>query len=135
LRENDLVTAVVPWLDLLGYNTFLEFPILGKVADVYAYSTDVTRTVAIECKVREWRRGLRQVRVYQAAVDAVFLAVPTQAVTDKLTQAVGMMGAGLITVDVAGRVVVALSPTGDGHSWPQLRRRTLERALDRGKHA
>ena len=54
-----------------------ELPFYEHRIDLYGYSAETERTVAVELKLRKWRRALEQALVYQLCSDYVFIAVPS----------------------------------------------------------
>ena len=44
--------------------------------DLYGYSPSTDCSVAVELKLRNWRRAIQQALVYQLCSDYVFIAVP-----------------------------------------------------------
>jgi hypothetical protein len=132
MREAVVVEAVCGFIQERGYAFLAEYPLLGKVADVYGLlSLEHDRTIAIECKERDWRRGLEQARRYQLATDEVFLAVPERVVTDELTQEASRLGVGLLVVVPSKAVRIALEAKPTTNLIPSLRGRALEHFTQR----
>jgi hypothetical protein len=123
VREAEVRAAVLRMLSSGGFDTLIEFPILGRVADVFACGIEDT-TIAVECKERDWRRGIQQARTYTLATDRVFVGIPEGRLTAKLTQAAAMIGIGVIAVDNDGRAMVAIEPSAAIVPLPSLRSRT-----------
>ncbi len=111
LREAAISAAVQQFMELRGYEAVLEFPILGKIADICGWHPTHRCLVAVECKERDWGRAIYQARRYQAATDWSYVAVPDQAVTAKLSQACEIYGLGLISVGFDHSVRILVEPT------------------------
>ncbi len=124
MREAQVVAAVTEWTSRQGMEYSHEFPVLGRVADVFALHSLSGDTLAVECKERDWRKGIRQARVYSVAADHVFIALPSPRVTPYALNAIGSEGFGVLAVTEDGGVVVALAapPTC---ALPTLKQRTV----------
>ena len=123
IRESDVVAAVFTWLEEDGFAPQLEYPILGKVADVFAVASGGGRVVAVECKERDWRRAVRQARLYQLAAEHVYVALPGSCVTEKVSREMAHHGLGLIGVTEDGGVVILLDPRSSQGLMESLRNR------------
>jgi hypothetical protein len=131
LREAAVVEAVTWYMSQRGYDVLGEYPILGKVADIYGLHPAEGRSVAVECKERDWRRGLEQARRYRAAADDVFLALPLRAVTEEVAQRAHTIGIGIITVDDTSGVDILLEADKISTSIPELQQRTRQQFAHR----
>src|SRR5438445_13380118 len=126
IREEAICAAVITRMHRRGYRTLREFPILGKVADVYAVHPRTGVTISIECKERDWVRGALQARVYQGASDYVYMAIPRMRASDRVRAALGEKGIGLIVVDSDGRTREVLNPKRASHLTPSLHQRAKQ---------
>ena len=126
VRELQVVAAVSRYLQSAGYATAEEFPLLGRVADIFGVREDGSELVAIECKERDWRRALRQAERYRAAADSVFIAMPAHAVTDNVTQAAATVGIGILGVTGHSQVHVLAGSASRERLMQPLRERALE---------
>src|SRR5258708_38688220 len=86
----------------------MELPFYGHRIDLYGYSTETDRTVAVELKLRDWRRALEQALVYQLCSDYVFIAVPAS--TAKRVDRDELRSHGIGLIAVSGRECVEELP-------------------------
>ena len=75
-REILMLPAVRAHLARQYEHCTLELPFYEHRIDLYAYSVELDCTVAVELKLRKWRRALEQALLYQLCSDYVFIAVP-----------------------------------------------------------
>jgi hypothetical protein len=130
-REAQVVEAVAAYVASRGFAVLSEYPLLGKIADLYGVERSTSRSIAIECKERDWRRGLEQARRYQPAATEVFLAVPSKVVTSELSETAETLGIGVMSVKefaevevvVQSRAVLWLSPALHERSLAQFEKR------------
>ena len=78
----------------------------------------------MECKERNWRRGIRQARVYSVVTDRVFIAMPSAHLTQFAVSTIASQGLGVLAVGESGDVVVA-APAPDTAPMATLRERTV----------
>ncbi|MFQ5837443.1 MAG: hypothetical protein ACE5HJ_01505 [Thermoplasmata archaeon] len=71
--EKELRRPVEHFLKESGMEVLHEVSINGRIADVVGVSKDL---IAIELKLTDWRRGLRQAMSYQLACDRSYLCLP-----------------------------------------------------------
>ncbi len=126
IREADVRAAVVGSLVAQGFRTEIEFPLLGRIADVLALK-DEAACVAVECKERDWRRGVKQARVYQVACEFVYLALPAGRTSDIGTAFLLEQSLGLLEVTSDGRVTEVVAPRQAPHFLPELKERMVAR--------
>jgi hypothetical protein len=126
IREEAVCVAIVVRMERRGYRTHREFPILGKVADVYAVHPRTGVTVSVECKERDWGRGVLQARVYQGASDYVYMALPRKQPSARVLQTLEERGIGLILVDEQGRTRQVLDARRASHFTPVLHQRAKQ---------
>jgi hypothetical protein len=124
MREADVVAAVHQYVGGQGFDLLPEFPLLGRVADLFGVRGQRC-SIAIECKERDWRRGVNQARRYLAAVDEVYLAVPGRVVTEELTQTALKVGIGVLGVGVDNVVSVVVVADSRGMLLPSLQARAV----------
>src|SRR5439155_3547107 len=99
IREEHVRTAVLQSLKRSGYELRCEFPLVGRVADIFGVHVSSGVTVAVECKERDWSKAIRQARAYQGAADLVYVALPRSRASEKAKQALACYGLGLLVVD------------------------------------
>ena len=75
-----------------------ELPFYEHRIDLYGYSPETDRTVAVELKLRNWRRAIEQALVYQLCSDYVFIAVPATTAKRVDIKELRSHGIGLIAV-------------------------------------
>ncbi|MGD0018252.1 MAG: hypothetical protein ABSD62_03280 [Candidatus Limnocylindrales bacterium] len=127
IREQEVVEAVVCFIDTMGFDHVREFPLLGKVADVYGFRRDLDVSLAVECKERDWRRAIRQAVAYQVAADLVFLAMPARHVTDNVTREMRCRGIGVISVGQDGATVVVVPARSGTYLIQAVREKAIAR--------
>ena len=71
--------------------------------DLYGFSRARNETLAVELKLRDWRRAVEQALLYQLCADRVFIALPTRASTRVDPEVLRGHGIGLIAVSDASR--------------------------------
>ena len=76
----------------------LELQFYEHRIDLYGYSPETDCTVAVELKLRNWRRALDQALVYQLCSDYVFIAVPATTAKRIDLQELRSHGIGLLAV-------------------------------------
>lgn len=136
MREAEVAAAVTTYVEARGYSVLTEYPLVGKIADVFGAMETQGKSIAVECKERDWRRGLEQARRYQVAADDVYLALPEQAVTEELAREATRVGVGLLVVLAESEVKLMVDPRRAAHFVPELKERALaqfaQRSRDRG---
>lgn len=95
-----MVDRLVIFLTEEGYRVRTEVPNMGQSADVIA--TRNRWITAVEAKVRDWRRGLKQCAAHNHVADFVCIAVGTKSVSAPLQHAVRTCGYGLIHCPLDG---------------------------------
>jgi hypothetical protein len=120
LRELDLFPPVAAHFLGLGYEVFSEVEIAGRWADLVA--TGPEEVVAVELKVRDWRRAVRQSMAYQLAADRAFVALPLFRAQEayRSRYAFEREGIGLLAVDAQGVVRTVLPPLPSPRRMPPL---------------
>lgn len=80
-----------------------ESPFFEYRIDLYAYSPVKQLTVAVELKLRNWKRAFEQALLYQLCADRAFIAVPQA--TARCVDLCGLAahGVGLLAVGPSGR--------------------------------
>src|SRR5262249_48839278 len=76
-----------------------EVPFYEHRIDVYGYWAATNDTVAVELKLRNWRKALQQALVYQLCSDYVFIAVPAATAERVDLEMLREHGIGLLAVD------------------------------------
>jgi hypothetical protein len=72
--ENDLYPPMIEYFTKRDYSIELEIPIHRNRIDLIAY--DQKRLIAVELKLRNWQRAVRQAAYYQFGSDLSYIAMP-----------------------------------------------------------
>lgn len=102
--ESAMLDPVASYIRRKGYRRqraelqFYEYRI-----DLYGFSRDRNETLAVELKLRNWRRAVEQALLYQLCADRVFIALPTRASSRVDPELLRLHGIGLIAVSDASR--------------------------------
>jgi hypothetical protein len=107
-RESLMLPAVRKYFKSQYEQHTMELPFYEHRIDLYGYSAQRDSTVAVELKLRNWRRALEQALVYQLCSDYVFIAVP--ATTAKRVDLEELRSHGIGLLAVSGRVCVEELP-------------------------
>jgi hypothetical protein len=81
-----------------------EVPFLLKVADLLCLHEDSGECIAIEVKVKDWRKALKQAIVYQMMADRVYIAMSNRHIKSIDHDLLAENAVGLISVDLNGTV-------------------------------
>jgi hypothetical protein len=106
-EERLLTQPVLHLLEMAGYETLCEAPFFQYAIDIYAKGTNPDDTVAVELKLKNWNKALRQARIYQLCATYVFIAMPAEHVHRVNRSRLRGVGIGLITVEQRGNRTVA----------------------------
>ena len=114
IREIDLQKICGQYFRENGFLTQEEVPFLLKVADLLCFHEGTGECVAIEVKVRDWRKALKQALVYQMMADRVYIAMSNKYIKSVDCKLLEENSVGLISLDINGTVKLiseaALSP-------------------------
>lgn len=128
--ESQVVQVVLSWM-APDHLTVSEFPIHGRFIDVYGINRTTGLTVAVECKIADWRRGLHQALRCQPVAGMVYLAMPVQvAQRESVAIEVGAHGIGLLGVGPNGEVSELVVPASQRNTVPLLADRARSRFLE-----
>ena len=101
IREADMTPIVADYLRHTGLTIIQEeLSFFQCSIDIYAASADGANTVAVELKLENWRKAVRQARVYQLCADRVFLAMPSVYVHRVDIDSLSCIGLGVLSVDM-----------------------------------
>ncbi len=78
--------------------------------DMYAYASQQNRTLAIELKLRDWKRAFQQALIYQLCADQVYLAMPEKVCRRIDSSIMRRHGLGLIAVQDSGQCMQLIAP-------------------------
>lgn len=97
--ESDLLEPIAKYIARKGFRwqqtevNFYDYRI-----DLCGYSKMVDEIIAVELKLRNWRRALEQSLIYQLCCDTVYSALPKTSITEKTISEFKSHGVGLIGV-------------------------------------
>ncbi len=74
LLEVDLIDPINQYFQDQGYSIELEVPVYRNRADMMIYTE--TELIAVELKLKNWKRALRQASYYQLGADYSYIAMP-----------------------------------------------------------
>ncbi len=97
-RESLMLPAVRKYFKRQYEQHTMELPFYEHRIDLYGYSAETDCTVAVELKLRNWRRALEQALVYQLCSDYVFIAVPATTAKRVDLEELRSHGIGLLAV-------------------------------------
>ena len=108
-REEELLAPVRRYAKRKGFTAqFAELPFFDYRIDLYAVSRPSGDTIAVELKMKNWRRALHQALIYQLCSDYVFIALPVTKAGIVDTTELSKHGVGLILVGLDRRCRLAL---------------------------
>jgi hypothetical protein len=101
IREADLRKPVVEFLRSLGCNRLeIEVPLLDRGVDVFGVKTGRgTQSYAVELKLRDWQKALKQAAVYQLCADYCYVAMPCDKATRLDQKDFEEAGVGILAVN------------------------------------
>jgi hypothetical protein len=107
--ESELLAPVATFLKRQGYRCQLpELPFYEYRIDVAGYDPGQDRIVAVELKLKRWRRALQQAYVYQLCADLAYVAMPLRATSRVDRDELAKTGVGLIGVEDGGGCVTVV---------------------------
>jgi hypothetical protein len=74
LLEVDLFEPISQYFQDKGYSIDFEVPVYRNRADMMAYTE--TELIAVELKLKNWKRAIRQASYYQLGADYSYIAMP-----------------------------------------------------------
>jgi hypothetical protein len=99
-KESQLLVPVARFAKLKGFGLqAVELPFYEYRIDLYGYSRRRNATVAIELKLTDWRRALRQALLYQLCSDLVYIAMPARSAKRVEVSELREYGIGLISIN------------------------------------
>ena len=72
--EEDLYPPMIEYFQNKNYSIELEIPLYRNRVDMVAYNHE--HLIAVELKLRNWKRALRQATYYQLGADLSYIAMP-----------------------------------------------------------
>lgn len=112
IRERQLLQPVTKFLRELGCKVVVpELDFFDRGIDLYAVRTrPKALTYAIELKLYDWQKALRQAAIYQLCCDFSYVALPMSKAVRVDTAVFEQSGIGLLGVENGGSVSVLLQP-------------------------
>lgn len=109
IREADLLAPVSRFTRRRGFRfQYAELPFFDYRIDLYGFCRPTGDTVAIELKLKDWRRALDQALIYQLCSDYVYIAIPVATALRVDRSELTAHGIGMIAVDASMRCNVLL---------------------------
>lgn len=98
ILEDDLYPPMMDYFLKLDYKVELEIPIYRNRIDLVAYNDE--EIIAVELKLKNWKRALRQAAYYQLGADFSYIAMPFYSAVEvfKRKQYLEKEGVGLYAV-------------------------------------
>jgi hypothetical protein len=101
-KESDLLPPIGRYARRQGYSTQIpELPFYECRIDLYGHSETSGNTVAVELKLTNWQRALKQALLYQLCADFVYIAMPDKNIARVDQDALSKQGIGLISVSAS----------------------------------
>lgn len=102
IPEAALYPAVARWLTAQGYACWRDVSYLGRWIDLFAEQPDGS-TVAVELKVTDWSRALRQAQIVQPSATRTFIGIWApyvhRAQSPRAQSSIAATGVGLLAID------------------------------------
>ncbi|MBA3974544.1 MAG: hypothetical protein C0504_10040 [Candidatus Solibacter sp.] len=109
IREADLLRPVSRFARRKGFRfQYAELPFFDYRIDLYGFSRPTGDTVAIELKLKDWRRAFDQALIYQLCSDYVYIAIPLSTALRVERGHLLAHGIGMIAVDPSMRCSILL---------------------------
>ena len=121
LRRNDSLTICC------------EVPSLGRSIDLVLMRDGVL--IAIEFKLRDWRRGIRQARDYRLGADFSYICMPCRKVSEEMKEEFINAGVGLMFYDDSGEwpFQEVIEAPKSWEIWPSARDKVCSYVIERHK--
>lgn len=106
MSEAEMVRSITALFEADDYLIAHETPMLSKFIDLVAFRPHTDELVAVEAKVKNWKRAFQQALTYQLCSDRTYIAIHTNYAQRIDLGRLAEYGLGLITVDETGAKVV-----------------------------
>lgn len=100
--EDQLQKAVAEYFIKQGFIVLSEVQFFSKRIDLYAVDRASLKTVAVEVKIHDWKRALRQARAYLLCADYVYIALPSSLAHKVATRNIDKDSIGFLAVKSVG---------------------------------
>lgn len=98
-KEKELLKPISNYLKDEGYALQMaEACFFDYAIDLYGYSEKKRKCVAIELKLHDWKKALKQALIYQLCADYVYVAFPESSLRKVQVSAFSEFGIGFIAV-------------------------------------
>lgn len=95
--ESSMTTKVSEYFKNKGYQTSNEVSVIGKKIDLVAFNK--RNSIAVELKVKDWNRALRQATIHQLVADYVYVAIWHEFIHRVNIEKFKQLGVGLLEVN------------------------------------
>lgn len=103
-KESSLLAPVVGYIKRKGFRVQTsELPFYERSVDVYGFSREKNKTVAIELKLHKWKKAIEQALLYQLCADEAYIAMPKKFTGRVNLDMLNKYGIGLISISETGR--------------------------------
>ncbi|MCX7000084.1 MAG: hypothetical protein NT106_07300 [Candidatus Sumerlaeota bacterium] len=103
-NEASLLPPVLAYIKRKGFNMHaFELHFYKRSVDIYAFSKNSYRTIAIELKLHKWQKAFEQALIYQLCADEAYIAMPKKFTNRVDFELLMKHGVGLISVNEIGR--------------------------------
>ena len=99
MNESMIVKEVIKFLRNNKQIVVTEMPFLQRRVDVVGYQPSNKSLVAVEAKIKNWRRAIRQAITCLLFADNVYIALPEEFIHRVNLDEIGRFGIGLIQVN------------------------------------
>lgn len=127
MKECQLINPLKRSFERKGYSVYPEIPILGSIIDLYCYNPSTHKTIAIEAKVKDWKKAIEQALFYRYCAEKVYIAMPKiySHRAEKEKQLFQSYGLGLLSINK--RVSKIIEAKISAHTDKILKKKILER--------
>lgn len=109
--EASLLSPISRFVRARGFNCQLEeLQFYEYRIDLYGYSLNRDLTIAVELKLKDWRRAIQQALVYQLCADAAYVAMPVESCRKADRDALVEFGIGMIGIASDNKCTEILAP-------------------------
>ncbi|MFW9879751.1 MAG: hypothetical protein ACFFG0_42290 [Candidatus Thorarchaeota archaeon] len=107
------------------YEIFTEVPLYNRCIDAVLLKGD--ELITIEFKIKDWRRGVRQIKTHLLAADYSYLCMPERKIPPELIDMLSKIGAGLWLLNIENKKIIEpLAPQRSFIQQPVLKEKILK---------
>ena len=111
IAEKSLLKPVKRYLRDHGCMRLLpELRFFDRGIDLYGFADEGERTYAVELKITDWQKALRQAAIYQLCADFSYVAMPAPQAARVRLEGFHSAGVGLLGVHIATNTVIEILP-------------------------